>query len=374
MPILRAGTNDNFTQDARPVRGVICQVHDPAAMPTDVTAAMSVSQSTKRRGGPLTRVVVILRGPRVGFFLKLGVSVGLIALVCRDIDVDAFAASLRAQSMAWLAATVLLGLVQIGLLSLRWQMILRALGANSGLVSALAVTFMGCFFGAFLFGPTGGDVARAVLAPPRSLGRRGIVHSVLFERFASTAGLGFAAGPVLMFGAATLAHGIPFFVAVATVPLPFLAMAAIGYLAWMFPEREAPLFRTLGELDESLRRLYRSWPRFAIAVAIATLGQLLVAVEAWCLAQSQQLGVSLLDFAIIMPPVMLLVALPISAGGWGVREGAMVAGLGLVGIGAAPALLLSVELGLIGTLLALPGGVIWLVRGCSRDASLKSVA
>jgi len=335
---------------------------------------MSASQSAERRGGPLTRVVTVLRGPRVGLFVKLGVSVGLIALVFRDIDIDAFAASLRTQSVAWLAATVLLGLVQIGLLSLRWQMILRALGANSGLVSALAVTFMGCFFGAFLFGPTGGDVARAVLAPPRSLGRRGIIHSVLFERFASTAGLGLAAGPVVMFGAATLAHGIPLFVAVATVPLPFLAMAAIGYLARMFAERQGTLFRALGELDESLRRLYRSWPRFAIALAIAMLGQLLVAVEAWSLAQSQHLGVSLLDFAILMPPVMLLVALPISAGGWGVREGAMVAALALVGIGSGPALLLSVELGLIGTLVSLPGGVIWLVRCISRDASLKSVA
>ncbi|HTQ34729.1 MAG TPA: lysylphosphatidylglycerol synthase transmembrane domain-containing protein [Stellaceae bacterium] len=338
-------------------------------MPVSVTA----SSRAERRGSLLTRLVAILIGPRIGFVLKLGVSAGLIALVCRDIDVGAFAASLRTQSLAWLAATVLLGLVQIGLLSLRWHMILRALGANSGLVSALAVTFMGCFFGAFMFGPTGGDVARAVLAPPRSLGRRGIVHSVLFERFASTVGLGLAAGPVVMFGAATLARGIPLFVAVATVPLPFLAMAAIGYLARRFAEREGALVQALRELDESLRRLCRCWPRFAIAVAIAALGQFLVAVEAWCLAQSQHLGVSLLDFAILMPPVMLLVALPISAGGWGVRERAMVAALGLVGIGAAPALLLSVELGLIGTLVSLPGGAIWSVRCFSRDASFKSV-
>jgi hypothetical protein len=95
-------------------------------------------------------------------------------------------------------------------------------------------------------------------------------------------------------------------------------------------------------------------------------GQVLVAAEAWCLSQSQALGVPFLDFAMLMPPVMLLVALPVSAGGWGVREGAMVAALALVGVGREPALLLSIELGLLWTLVALPGGAIWLHRCLAR--------
>lgn len=337
-------------------------------MPIDVLASVAAGPVLSLRVLAV-RLALFLGGHRAGIVLKLGVSLGLIALVGRSIDRATLAESLARQSPAWIGATVLLGLLQIGLLSLRWQMILRALGARSGLVSALAVTFMGCFFGSFMFGPTGGDVARAVLAPPRSLGRKGIVHSVLFERFASTVGLGLAAVPVVAFGAATLAHGLPLVVALATVPLPFAAMATIGGLARTFGERPGAVFRALRELDDSLRRLYRRWPRFAIAVAIATLGQLLVAVEAWSLAQSQHLGVPLVDFALLMPPVMLIVALPIAAGGWGVREGALVAALALVGVDRTSALLLSVELGLIGTLVTLPGGAIWLRRCLSRGSS-----
>ena len=314
----------------------------------------------------MARLVELVGGQRVSFVLKFGLSSALVALVCRDIDVHALTGALDNQSVVWLVATVLLGLFQIALLSLRWQQILRALGARSGMVSALAVTFMGCFFGAFLFGPTGGDVARAMLAPARSLGRRGIVHSVLFERLASMIGLGLAAVPVVAFSAAMVAHGLPVLVALAMVPLSVAAVAAVAGLASVFRHRTGVLFDALRELDAARGRLMAVWPRFALAVAIATIGQLLVAVEAWCLAQSQHLGVSLVDFAILMPAVMLLVALPISAGGWGVREGAIVAALALVGVGAAPALLLSVELGLIGTLVSLPGGVIWLVRSFSR--------
>jgi hypothetical protein len=256
--------------------------------------------------------------------------------------------------------------VQIALLSLRWQQILRGLGAESGLCSALAVTFMGCFFGAFLFGPTGGDVARAVLAPPRALGRRGIVHSVVIERLASMAGLGVAAAPLVLLDIGPMARSLPLILTVTAVPLAVTAMAVLVRLARDFGGRTGAVFFALRDLDHSWRRITRHWPRLAAAVAIAALGQALVSVEVWCLAQSLNLDVSLVDFAVLMPPVMLLVALPISAGGWGVRESALVTALALVGVGVTPALLLSVELGLIGTLVSLPGGAIWLHRCISR--------
>ena len=328
-------------------------------MPLDATQSVS----TLRPGDVLRMVAArLIDSPRISLLLKLGVSAGLIILVCRHLDGAALTDALRDQSAAWLSATALLGLVQVGLLSWRWQQIVRALGGESGIVSALAVTFMGCFFGAFLFGPTGGDVARAVLAPTRSLGRRGIVHSVLFERLASVIGLGLAAAPLVALNAGPLARSAPLVATLAVVPLALLAVAVTARFARRLGERSRALFVALRDLDQSWRLLLRRWPRFVLAIAVAALGQGLVAVEAWCLAQAQHLGVPLVDFAILMPPVMLVIALPISAGGWGVREGAIVAALGLVGIGTAPALLLSIELGLIGTLVSLPGGAIWLRR------------
>jgi uncharacterized membrane protein YbhN (UPF0104 family) len=304
----------------------------------------------------------------IGVILKIGVSAGLIAIVCRHIDGAALAERFAGQDAVWIFATALLGLIQIALLTLRWQQILKALGAESGLGSALAVTYMGFFFGSFLLGPTGSDIARAVLAPPRRLGRKGIIHSVLFERLASLAGLGIAAAPPFILGTGPLARGWPLVFALAVLPLPFLALLGARWLAETFGGLQGALFVALREFDESRRLLCRAWPRFAAAIAIAAAGQALVAVETWCLAHSLHLDVSLLDFAMLMPPVMLIVALPVSAGGWGVREGAMVAALALVGIGSTPALLLSVEFGLITTVVSLPGGVIWLHRCLARSS------
>lgn len=328
---------------------------------------MADTVSVPGLGDMLRGVMARLAGSSpIGLALKFAISGALIFLVSGHIDGAALTERLHGQSFFWLGATAALGLVQIVLLSVRWQQILKALGGESGFGSAMAVTYMGCFFGAFLFGPTGGDVARAMLAPNSVLGRRGIVHSVLFERIASIIGLGLAVAPLVLFDVGPFARSAPLLATLAVVPASFVGIALMVWLARATGDRAGALSFPLRGIDRSWHRVAQSWPRFAATVALAAVGQLLVAVEAWSLAQAQHLGVSLIDFAILMPPVMLVVALPISAGGWGVREGVIVAALALVGVGTAPALVLSVELGLIGALVSLPGGAIWLRRCFSR--------
>jgi uncharacterized membrane protein YbhN (UPF0104 family) len=65
-------------------------------------------------------------------------------------------------------------------------------------------------------------------------------------------------------------------------------------------------------------------------------------------------------------PVMLIALMPISFAGWGVREGGMVAGLGLFGIAPDLAASASVAFGLSLILSSLPGGVLLLARTWGR--------
>ena len=62
-----------------------------------------------------------------------------------------------------------------------------------------------------------------------------------------------------------------------------------------------------------------------------------------------------------MPAAIVAAALPVSLGGWGVREGAMVAGFALLGFDADAALLVSLLIGLSIAVLSLPGGLFWLL-------------
>ena len=84
-----------------------------------------------------------------------------------------------------------------------------------------------------------------------------------------------------------------------------------------------------------------------------------------------------LDFGaalVVIPAVMLVSMAPISFAGWGVREGAMIFGLGLLGIAATDALAVSVAFGILQLMLGLPGGALWLARGGKRlNAALPAV-
>jgi uncharacterized membrane protein YbhN (UPF0104 family) len=84
------------------------------------------------------------------------------------------------------------------------------------------------------------------------------------------------------------------------------------------------------------------------------------ALSCYVLARGVGAQLTLLDAGILIPPVVLLTAVPISISGWGVREGAMVACLGLAGVPSEQALSVSLLLGAISVILGLVGGAIWL--------------
>ena len=54
---------------------------------------------------------------------------------------------------------------------------------------------------------------------------------------------------------------------------------------------------------------------------------------------------------------------PFSVAGWGVREGAMITALGLIGVSPAAAFTVSVLYGIIMVAVGMAGGVVWLMTG-----------
>jgi uncharacterized membrane protein YbhN (UPF0104 family) len=305
-----------------------------------------------------------------GAALKLVVSAVLIALVCRNIGKGAITGRFVGQSAVWLVAAAAVTVSQIVLVGCRWQQLLDGLGAGVSAGRVMLVTYIGSFFNSWLLGTTGGDVARAMLIPTHSVGRAGIVHSVLFDRLSTLAGLGLIMLPLVAFDLGPFAHSLPLLLSLAVVPVPLIGMAVLAWTARRYGDRRGALFARLRELAASWRLLCRAPRRCAAALALAAAGQIALSGTALCLARAQHLDVSFVDFLVLMPPVTLLVALPISAGGWGVREGAMVAALAPAGVGASAALLLSMEMGLIAALVSLPGGAIWLLHYVGRPTRL----
>jgi glycosyltransferase 2 family protein len=106
-----------------------------------------------------------------------------------------------------------------------------------------------------------------------------------------------------------------------------------------------------------------------VALCFALASGACSAFGAYCIARSLGIGVGPVPMIAVISIMTLIVALPISVAGWGVREISLVALLGLLGVDREAALALSVELGLITTLLSLPGGVVWLTLRDHRNAA-----
>jgi glycosyltransferase 2 family protein len=297
---------------------------------------------------------------------KFAVSGLLIAVVFRNIDLDSFADRFAGQSRSWLVAAMAVTIAQILLAAVRWDQIIKGLGAKVPREAVMRVTYIGTFFNSWLLGNIGGDVARAMLAPEGGIGRIRIVYSVLFDRVVTLAGLAFVMLPIITLNTGPLARSMPVFASLAVAALPFIGLSAIGLVAPVIGGRVPAAIMRIRELGLTWRLLFRSPARLGAALAIAAAGQIAIPAVAYSLARGQHLDVSFLDFLVLIPPVVLLAGLPISIGGWGVRENAMIIAMASIGMAAGSALLISVELAALASLISLPGGAIWMLRYLGR--------
>jgi hypothetical protein len=118
----------------------------------------------------------------------------------------------------------------------------------------------------------------------------------------------------------------------------------------------------IGKLVRDLRKALSS-PVLSMAIMIlAGSVQLLLVVAIFLCAQGMSVHLDFGAALLVIPTVMLVSMIPISFAGWGVREGAMVLGLGVLGISEHDALAISVAFGLLQIIVGLPGGALWWTR------------
>jgi hypothetical protein len=250
--------------------------------------------------------------------------------------------------------------LQIILAGERWRAFLSAAtrGRPPSRLGVQAVFYSSIFFNCLPLGTVGGDVVRVWLGRKFALSVRQLVLSVLLDRVA-------VVGALIALAVLTLpdiAH--PLAVTAWFGSAAILVIGAAGFLLLQPIERMLGRWRDRRVIDFVLRTAeelrYVTQRGGVLGLAWALLSTLSGALAAYCIARSLSIGIGPIAMIAVMSVVNFVTALPISAAGWGVREVSVVALLGLLGVDRETALLLSVELGIIITLISLPGGVIWL--------------
>jgi uncharacterized protein (TIRG00374 family) len=293
--------------------------------------------------------------------LKVGLTAVAVGMVVKTVDFSTAWERTLNQDHRFLALAAAIVLLQVFLGGMRWHVILTRLGGKSSVLESLRIFYISTFFNTWMWGAVGGDMVRAWLSYRAQASASISVSSVILDRIASVAGIALLVLVTMPLYVERVGHTLA-----VLVPCG-LAVAGLGGIVIAGQIHRLPidwrrnrLLRGIETLSSATRTVFLHPLSAIVPLGLAVAAQTALSMAAYSIAASLGLGLSLIDSLVLLQPVALIAALPISIGGWGIREAAMVAVLGLIGIAPSGALILSVQIGLIAVVVTLPAGVLWL--------------
>ena len=273
--------------------------------------------------------------------VRVAASVAMLAILVPRVDLSAV---VRLHTFGWLAAALVATFVGIVLSALRWQRVLAALGLEAGLRPLVSHYLASLFVGNVLPSTVGGDVLRVSRLAATNGQAPGTFASVVLERLT-----GWIVLPVLTLGAVIVNPGLhrraPRAVDLATaVAIGTLVLLVVLVFAAAHPRLGGRLAsaegwrRFTGAVHLGLDR-FRRRPGLALEVLTAGFAyQLAVMLAAFLAAKALGIAVGWTAILAFFPVVAIIQVLPVTIGGLGTREGALVLFLGGLGVSQANAI------------------------------------
>ena len=292
--------------------------------------------------------------------VKILITVAILALIARSIDLTTVFNVVRNMSPQYLLYALVMQLLSAALASYRWYLIMRRLQFGQGPLFYLKSYLKGSFFNQALPGGIGGDAYRVLECAALGNGKKAAFYGVLLDRILGLIGI------LLLNLLANIAHpGLlpaPIFHLLNAIALGGIA-AVIVFAMLGKIDRFAgyKLTRHMHEISADLRRVYHDPSAIALHSVISVLIHFVSMLAVYFIGIGVGLNYSLLTFLVLVPPVMLLTIAPISLAGWGVREGGMIGLFLLIGADKALVLSMSVLYGLVLLAASLPGLYLFLM-------------
>jgi uncharacterized membrane protein YbhN (UPF0104 family) len=304
-----------------------------------------------------------------GYALRLIISLALLAAIVWIVDAPEAFQRLRGVDLRWIALAIgCFSLVTV-LMAWRWRMTAQRLGASFGFGWAVQEYYLSQLINLCLPGGVLGDAGRAWRTPRGGMDLTHAAHAVMIERLAGQAGLliawiwglGWALLPggvawQAWMGRGTLWVGIACFV----VALP----------VWLILRRAGPVVRFWISLETALLAPAVVLRQLALSLAIV----LLLILAFWACAQATGTVLSAEATLILVPAILTAMMIPVSVGGWGLREGAAAALFPIAGASGSAGVAAAAAYGFALMIACLPGVLIPLRNRFGFNTSAASAA
>ncbi len=307
-------------------------------------------------------------GSTTKYLLRIAVSVVVFAVAFNQVQWPAVKDVFARLDSSWLAVHLLVLLFERLVFAYKWQILLVVKQLAVPFRALLSITLIGKFWGLFLPSSIGVDIVRGYYLFRKTDDAAVAVSSVLIDKVMSLWALLLMGLFGLMFhgagirGADLSAYLGGTLLATAAVVYVLQHEGIAGWWAKVLP-------RWFGaRLAGALLKIYRSFLDYK--QHLATLGysfvlsivfQLVRVAAVYAMAVALQIEIPPVYYFIMIPVSMLVIMLPISIGGLGLREGIFVALFAVAGMSTTDAFALGLALSMTDLLISLLGGGAYLV-------------
>lgn len=292
--------------------------------------------------------------------LKLLVSAGMIAVLAYWVDWPVVGQAVaRAEPIDLLVAMLFIA-PTVALAAWRWACCARASSIEMSPGFYLKATYSALFVGQFLPAGLGVDAARLAYFMH---GRARLAHAL--QSLALDRAIGVISVIFVMAGGLPLIwNQLPPLLRLFSLALiaatigGILAILLLDRVGWLTRYSGIGKRRKLIDLALAVRASLFSVKSLE-AFGISCLIYCLMILGVFWIARGIGVSVDYLSLLAIVSLAMFVASMPVSVNGWGVREGAMVAGLSALGVSREAALAISLMFGFINAVVTIPGAFVW---------------
>ncbi len=313
---------------------------------------------------------------------RIAVSAGLIILLFTKLDISRTASALISVRWDFLVASHLTFAASLVLGNVQWVMLLTLQRIHLTFRKTLSFYFVGAFFNNFLPANIGGDIVRVYDVYKESGMPDQTIAATVTDRLFGMVALGLLAMPSGLYVAVRYeALGLERTFGVWSLLIVIAFVGILGLTTAVIFSRKLAriverLFRPLliKGSRERFKRIYESFHMYRsktrnlpLILAVALVVQAFRVLVHYEISEAMGLGIPAIYFFLFVPVIAIFIALPISIGGLGIREG-----LGIFffcravqGLGSEQAFTMGFLAYVVGVVVSLAGGVLYLARGLS---------
>jgi len=315
-------------------------------------------------------------------YARVIVTIAICVLIVRFIDWNTLSNTLQEAKGNWIAAFILIHVVDRLFMAYKWRLLLRESGVSVSGVNTIKAYYIGSFWSYFLPSSIGGDAIRASwLMKKRGGGGAIILSSIVIERL-----LGSVASAIVALGSVGLLvvhfqSGLPGL----SIGVGVFLIGSIMALTVVFNESAHDMFHKclsylpferisqgMQKMKDAIFAFKRKPGILGRFLMLSIIEQGFAVIGMFAVAKALSIDLSMMWCVMGVPLISLVTKMPISVKGIGVYEGTSAFVFSFAGLPVSVSVLMALVDRVLSLLATLPGAL-WTVYGSEGDVSIHAI-